>query len=1082
MAGSYKQLQLKSLNTLSDDDAYIDGSCVVLDNLEPKGVESNPKWVPSDPHLLKHDTDFNDSGTTKVKVFHVSREGLNTNYDNIGRVGTDFFLVCEKNNSSNKVIVSSTKNDTAPSTDKKKLTQLIESPNSTHSKPDMQAFSLRDDQQFILINENVEGKHNPQDFDPSKSKMFMSRGDEISTVTPPMFPNLTVSHSTEDFSIETFEKGFPLGDYPGILANRDRFIGVIFAYKAPSGEYIKQTAPYIHKIDGLFSGGTVEESAKLTCDDTSTSNFDSTSHEKFRFNGSSETPESGQSDIEEVTPDTTNDKFTITSEVQAQIRFKFKIMSRTFASGYSSSGASFRIKITKGGITDSAPIIYQQTISTYNIYGVSTGTVITVHNASNINFEAGDYYAVLDDPVGFSALSVRMTEFELELTTPATNLASIKNRVATLKFTANGNETGDIHSAGSPLLNAYNNIIGYNSDNTLTYYESNKYIKGNNASILLHSTYKDFFNLSGVHILITTPKDTFEDALNEGTYYHIANFSKTSNSGVYEFKDNESLIVTKEVMNNDPFSHHNYNAYNMKKALNRVWLMGLVTDFAPPQSAFYPGFLAHTSDGNESNTILNYNSEHDVNPSNSAQTFDKPVVAYLTVTLRIDGKEFQRKSKTFLKGHISGSTTISKIPNYIAYPDNRAVNMTIIAKYSFGGTTGYQSFSFDLEKHPFLNVAYNYSQDDIFTTTVQSAVSPIAAATAATSNSVNYYEPGKVRVSSIDGFTFPLQQTYEVDDMAITCTDNIQEASQSSFGRYPVTLFCQNKIYGFEFGDGGVLFRKVMLISDDYGAHSRESVTTMRGSIFFLDKNAMYILNGNSIQEAHRPIEDLKTPSISHGSESDHFAITIGGTSFFDTIFGDSTGNFGSPALFSDPNKNRLYIYRRQDDIAMLIYDTRYNCYYTSSQSYRDLFFVNSTPYGFKVESNTLKLYSLHDKDSSVQSMNIKMATDFMPFDSTFNYKKLLSSVLQIAVNTESNKYVRISLQGKRSTHSSPTTLIKITVGKSNASVSQDGIYIKSNRGSYQSFRLVIDGDAKITSEIGQTLFNYLPRNAKIKI
>ena len=58
----------------------------------------------------------------------------------------------------------------------------------------------------------------------------------------------------------------------------------------------------------------------------------------------------------------------------------------------------------------------------------------------------------------------------------------------------------------------------------------------------------------------------------------------------------------------------------------------------------------------------------------------------------------------------------------------------------------------------------------------------------------------------------------------------------------------------------------------------------------------------------------------------------------------------------------------------------------------RDLFFVNSTPYGFKVESNTLKLYSLHDKDSSVQSMNIKMATDFMPFDSTFNYKKLLSS------------------------------------------------------------------------------------------
>ena len=33
-----------------------------------------------------------------------------------------------------------------------------------------------------------------------------------------------------------------------------------------------------------------------------------------------------------------------------------------------------------------------------------------------------------------------------------------------------------------------------------------------------------------MHILITTPKDTFDDALNEGTYYQIANFSKTSDS------------------------------------------------------------------------------------------------------------------------------------------------------------------------------------------------------------------------------------------------------------------------------------------------------------------------------------------------------------------------------------------------------------------------------------------------------------------------------------------------------------------------------------------------------------------------
>ena len=94
----------------------------------------------------------------------------------------------------------------------------------------------------------------------------------------------------------------------------------------------------------------------------------------------------------------------------------------------------------------------------------------------------------------------------------------------------------------------------------------------------------------------------------------------------------------------------------------------------------------------------------------------------------------------------------------------------------------------------------------------------------------------------------------------------------------------------------------------------------------------------------------------------------------------------------------------------------------------------------------------------------------------------MLSSVLQGDFETKQNEYVFITLQGKRSTHASPTTLIKITIGNSGADGSQDNIYLKSNRGSYQSFRLLINGTAKLTTKIGQTLFNYLPRNAKIKI
>lgn len=71
-------------------------------------------------------------------------------------------------------------------------------------------------------------------------------------------------------------------------------------------------------------------------------------------------------------------------------------MSRTFSSNYATQGASFRIKITKNGVTDTAPIVYEHTISAYNLYGVATGSVIT-QISETLNLEPGDYYAVLDD-------------------------------------------------------------------------------------------------------------------------------------------------------------------------------------------------------------------------------------------------------------------------------------------------------------------------------------------------------------------------------------------------------------------------------------------------------------------------------------------------------------------------------------------------------------------------------------------------------------------------------------------------------------------------------------------------------------
>lgn len=1072
MAGSFKQHQIKTLNTISDEDAYVDGSCEILDNLEPDGLESNPKWLPAPQHLLKHNTNYTTGSNVRERIFHVKRQGLNSDFDNNSRSvsnGVDYFIVCEAESTNDMIIVSTTTNSGSA---KNKLTQIIgfevgeHDTELAHGNPNMQAFSLRDDQQFILINKSNEtDKHSPETYDENLSFLYMNRGDTVGPLLPPTFPTLSVSHTSEEFTLDQFEKAFPLGDYPGILANRDRFVGIIYAYQAPSGQYIKQTAPYVHKIDGLISGATTQQFARLKNDENTSSGDTSVTNgtDRFGFSQEDEVDGAGAVSIDGISSDLTNERFIITKTLNGKIVVNFRIVS----SSPQGTGASFNIEVRKDGFTPQYPLIFSYTIQSYQIFSTPAGTNI-IAQSDQLVFEPGDYYLIVNANGAWNSLVLRATRFQFNIDVPVTNTANVNNRVAKLKFTSHGSDTGDVF--GSSSANVYKNLF----KSSQTYYPARDLIA--DSGEVGRTKIKDFYDITGPHIFITTPKDTFDDAINEGTYYHIANFSKNNLSGVLEFKDNEEKIVTKRVMNNDPFSHHILSGYNVKKALNRVWILGLVTDFAPSNSAFSPRYLAHTTNGNEATTIENFNASEDFVVTDTAKVFDKPLVAYITVTINIDGKEFKRVTKTFLKGYVNGNDKITQIPNQIGYPDRRATKIEFIATHN----TGLQKIEYELTPHPFLNVAYNYSEEQRVTTQVDGTVSVPNGAASKTLNINKLYEPGKVRVSSIDGFTFPLDQTYDLDDMAISCVDNIQEAAQSTFGRYPVTVFCANKIYGFEFGQGGVLFKKLMLITDDFGIYSRDAVTTLAGSIFFLDKNSMYVMAGNNIQEAHRPIENLKEPSLSVAT-SDPFAVTVGTTDLFKGYF---TGT-GDPRLFSDPNKNRLYIFKGGNYSPLkpfLIYDTRYNSYYTSAQIYKDLFYVGSTPYGFKIESNTIKIYNLHETDTSITSTNIKLATQFMPFDSTFNYKKLLSSVLQGDFETKQNEYVFITLQGKRSTHASPTTLIKITIGNSGADVSQDNIYLKSNRGSYQSFRLLINGTAKLTTKIGQTLFNYLPRNAKIKI
>ena len=192
--------------------------------------------------------------------------------------------------------------------------------------------------------------------------------------------------------------------------------------------------------------------------DTATSNFDSVSLEKFRFNATSEVDSLGGSvSIDNISGDTTNEKLAITSTLSVQIQIKYKVMSRTFSSANSSFGASFSIKIRKDGIGDSFTSVFTETISPYNLYGVSTGSEFTALS-DNITLNAGNYFCVLDDMTGFDALSVRVTEFNILVQSNAQNTVSQRNRVSTLQFTSNGTDTA-IYLDTAPLMHTQKRLV-----------------------------------------------------------------------------------------------------------------------------------------------------------------------------------------------------------------------------------------------------------------------------------------------------------------------------------------------------------------------------------------------------------------------------------------------------------------------------------------------------------------------------------------------------------------------------------------------------------------------------------------------
>lgn len=190
----------------------------------------------------------------------------------------------------------------------------------------------------------------------------------------------------------------------------------------------------------------------------------------------------------------------------------------------------------------------------------------------------------------------------------------------------------------------------------------------------------------------------------------------------------------------------------------------------------------------------------------------------------------------------SQTFTGRKLSPVLAYPDYRAISMTI---YASSGS-GKKVF---LKKHPFLNMAY-YQDPELLPIDLSESVSKV------TSDNYPTREPNKIKVSALNNpLSFPVANTYTVSNGDIVGMASATSAlSTGQFGQFPVYVFATDGVYALEVGSSDVVYARSTPVTRDVCANAK-TITATDDAIVFATEESLVLLQGSTSTNLSTMIE-----------------------------------------------------------------------------------------------------------------------------------------------------------------------------------------------------------------------------------
>lgn len=569
--------------------------------------------------------------------------------------------------------------------------------------------------------------------------------------------------------------------------------------------------------------------------------------------------------------------------------------------------------------------------------------------------------------------------------------------------------------------------------------------------------------ISDIGIFITRPVDSFKKAVSENNYYYIG----TSYSDGFRWKDNEETIVTGEVLNIDPFSHHVVMPKILGEYRNNLTYSQIVTNFALPGWEWV----------NEKGRVL-------INEDSPGETTKYNHECAVVVTISVNGTLYTRLNKISLKYYNNPGPQVS-IPAQLSYPDQRAYNIKI---YWYDDSNGmyYLLSAKRLQPHPYLNMSYNYQEaSDVETPGTGNVTLDFSA------NEEYLVEDNNVKISDITHLAFPLERTYKFQDKIFGVIDNLDEVGSGQFGDYPVYFLGEKKIFGGK-STGEAFISKIDMICSTHGVKGPFAFTIYKNALWFASDYGVHIMQGSVITDIYTKIEDTATYNLNFlddvlsVTKASPFQFLIDGS---DTVHVECNPRSDEVVFCAPNNAAGAYVYN-------LKYKTWYLTvfYKFSNTEYSNKF--GQSCYPTRIGNNLYLLGSnggydlneglglfdqgfLIDWNNEEDAGSFQLITNPMVLNDYSSMKALKTSIMEGVFSLAADSELRVYLQGKRTTHDDWITLHSYT---ENTEQTIKSFYIKSNYGSMQAYRLIIQGIAVGSDTyLGNILVHYLPKNRNLK-